>query len=119
MGKIPIFIPILTGKDPESKKNVVDLDETFGHAIVAPGISVKSFSSGSLYEGGSGVEIVLTPDAEKDFTIDVDLVSRGIGKSKVFLALPQKGHTAVVSGPNVSINPSVISVSNNPLVLGK
>ena len=114
-----IFIPILIGKDPASKKDAIDLDETFGHAIVAQGISVKSFSSSSLHEGGPGVEIVLTGDAEKDFSIDVDLVPRRVGIAKLSLALPQKGHIAVVNGPSVNINPATISVSNNPLVLSK
>ena len=103
-----IFIPILFNN------KIFDVDETFGHAIIGPGISAKSFSSYSLGEeaGGPGVEIVLTDVAEKDFTIDVDLVSKGIGKSKLSLALPQTTHTAIVTGPTVDIFPTTISVVN-------
>lgn len=99
-----IFIPIIFDK------NVLDLDETFGHAIVAPGVSAKSFSSSSLTEGGPGVEILLSEVADKDFSIDVDLVPKKIGKTRVVPAFPQKGHTTIVSGPVVDINPATISV---------
>ncbi|MBI2995385.1 MAG: hypothetical protein HYY52_01580 [Candidatus Melainabacteria bacterium] len=108
-----IFIPIIFDK------KVVDLDETFGHAILAPGISAKSFSSSSLYEGGPGVEILLTEVADKDFSVDVDLISRGVGTSKLVVAFPQKGHTEIVKGPIVNINPSSISVLNNPVVIAE
>ena len=102
-----IFIPILFDN------KVVDVDETFGHAILAPGISAKSFSSNSLgNEGGAGIEIVLTGDAEKDFTVDVDLLPKGIGKSKLSLALPQTSHTAIITGPTVDFLPTTISVVN-------
>ncbi len=101
-----IFIPILFNN------KIVDVDETFGHAIIAPGISAKSYSSGSLgNEGGPGIEIVLTSVAEKDFTIDVDLLPKGIGKSKLSLALPQTSHTAIVTGPTVDFFPTTISVN--------
>lgn len=99
-----IFIPLIFDR------NVVDLDETFGHAIVAPGIAAKSFSSGSLHEGGPGVEIQLGEFADKDFTVDVDLIPRKTGTSKLSYATPQRGHTALVRGPVVNINPSTINV---------
>ncbi len=108
-----IFIPLLFDK------NVIDLDETFGHAVLGPGITAKSFGSGTLEEGGPGVEIVLTDQAEKDFVVDVDLHSRKLGATKISAALPQSGHTAVIAGPKVEINPSKITVVNNPIVLGK
>ena len=101
-----LFIPVVYDK------SLVDLDETFGHAIVAPGIAAKSFSSASLQEGGPGVEVLLTEVADKDFDIDIDLLPRKVGKTKLSLALPQKGHTAIVSGPIVDINPATISVVN-------
>ena len=101
-----IFIPIIFDN------NVIDLDETFGHAIVAPGIAAKSFSSGSLHEGGPGVEIRLSEAAEKDFTINVDLIPKKTGVSKLSCAVPQIGHTAIVRGPTVNINPQVLSVAN-------
>ena len=100
-----IFIPILFDN------KIVDVDESFGHAIVAPGISAKSYSSSSLgNEGGPGVEIVLTSVAEKDFSIDVDLLSKGVGKSKLSFALPQTSHTAIITGPTVDFFPTTISV---------
>ena len=102
-----IFIPILFDN------KIVDVDESFGHAIIAPGISAKSFSSSSLgNEGGPGIEIVLTDVAEKDFSIDVDLLAKGLGKSKLSLALPQTSHTAIVTGPTVDFFPTTISVLN-------
>ena len=103
-----IFIPILFDN------KIVEVDETFGHAIIAPGISAKSFSSSSLGEeaGGPGVEIVLSDVAEKDFTIDVDLLPKGLGKSKLSLALPQTSHTAIITGPKVDFFPTTISVLN-------
>ena len=103
-----IFIPILFDN------KVVDVDETFGHAIIAPGIAAKSFSSSSLGDegGGPGVEIVLTDVAEKDFTINVDLLPKGLGKSKLSFALPQTSHTAIVKGPTVDFFPTTISVVN-------
>jgi hypothetical protein len=102
-----IFIPILFNN------KIVDVDETFGYAIIAPGISAKSYSSSSLgNEGGPGIEIVLTEVAEKDFTIDVDLLPKGIGKSKLSLALPQTTHTAIITGPTVDFFPTTISVVN-------
>ena len=103
-----IFIPFIFGTDSAS----VDLDETFGHAIVAPGISAKSFSSGSLHEGGAGVEILLTDVAPADFELDVDLLPKKAGKSTISLAFPQKGHTAIVKGPQVEIIPNTLSVAN-------
>ena len=103
-----IFIPIIFDK------SVIDLDETFGHAVVGPGIAAKSFSSGSLHEGGPGVEIRLSEAAEKDFLIDVDLVPRKIGKSVFNCAIPQSGHTALVRGPVVNINPNIINVAGAP-----
>ena len=106
-----IFIPIIS-----TSKNIVDLDETFGHAVVAPGISVKSFSSVSLEGYGSGVEIVLSQEAEKDFSINIDLSAKNSGKAKFFAALPQKTRTAIISGPTVSINPQDITVDGNPIV---
>lgn len=106
-----IFIPVIFDK------SIVDLDETFGHAIIAPGIAAKSYSSASLHEGGSGVEILLSDVADKDFTIDVDLIPRKIGKSKIELAYPQKGHTAIVTGPSVDISPATLSVSRSTVFL--
>ena len=100
-----IFIPFVFDK------SVVDLDETFGHAIIGPGISAKSFSSGSLHEGGPGVEIILTQDAQKDFSVDVDLIPKKAGTAKLVIAFPQKGHTSIVQGPQVTINPTLISVA--------
>ena len=105
-----IFIPLVFDKE------VFDVDETFGHAIVGPGVAAKSFSSGSLHEGGPGVEIVLSPVAEKDFTIDVELIPRKVGKGKIVNAYVQKGHTALVQGPIVDIKPTAISVVNTPVV---
>ena len=105
-----IFIPVIYDK------STMDLDETFGHSVVAQGISVKTFGSGSLHEGGPGVEIILSPDAQKDFTVDVDLVPRAPGKAKLSFAIPQKGHTAVVRGPNVNINPQLITVAKADIV---
>lgn len=99
-----IFIPLIFDN------KVFDLEETFGHAIIAPGLSAKTFSSGSLQEGGPGVEIVLGPQAEKDFDISIDLIPKSVGKGKIVAALPQKGHTALVRGTEVNINPSKISV---------
>ncbi len=101
-----IFIPVIYNK------SVVDIDETFGHAIVSQGISMKAFNSGALNEDGAGVEIILTADAPKDFTIDLDLVARKIGTSKLSIAFPQTGHTAIVSGPVVDIVPQVLTVAN-------
>lgn len=101
-----IFIPLIFDN------SIIDLDETFGHAIVGPGIAAKSFSSGSLHEGGPGVEIQLSDVAEKDFTIDVDLVPRKSGQSKLSYATPQRGHTALVRGPIVNIYPTTISVAS-------
>ncbi len=105
-----IFIPFIFDK------NVFDVDETFGHAIVGPGIAAKSFSSGSLHEGGPGVEIVLSPVAEKDFTIDVELIPRKLGKGKIGYAYAQKGHTALIQGPIVDIKPTAISVVNPSVI---
>lgn len=99
------FIPLIFDR------TIVDLDETFGHAVLGQGISAKSFSSGSLHEGGPGIEVILSADAEKDFSIDVDLIPRKTGGSAFFAALPQRGHTQIVRGPKVSINPGVITVS--------
>ncbi len=107
-----IFIPIIFNK------NVIDLDETFGHNVLAPGISAKSFSCASLHEGGPGIEVVLTDQAEKDFSVDLDIYPRRPGKTKIAHALAQIGHTAVISGPTVDINPKVITVGSNPIVLG-
>ena len=78
-----IFIPIIFDN------KLVDLDETFGHAIIAPGISAKTFSSSSLNEGGPGVEVLLSAEAEKDFSINVDLIPKSIGTAKLVTALPQ------------------------------
>lgn len=101
-----IFIPISFNKE------FVDLDETFGHAIFGPGVAAKSFSSASLHEGGPGVEIVLNDVADKDFTVDVDLIPKKTGKTKLTLAYPQRGHTALVTGPVVEITPKAINVSS-------
>lgn len=100
-----IFIPIIFNS------KVVELDETFGHAIIAPGINAKSFSSTSLHEGGPGIEILLTDVAEKDFVVDVDLAPKSVGSSKLTPALPQKSHTAIVTGPTVEISPTSITVA--------
>ena len=108
-----IFIPIIFDR------SVADIDETFGHAIIGPGIAAKSFSSGSLHEGGPGVEILLTEVADKDFNIDVDLVARKPGVVKFIPAFPQKGHTAIVAGPVVNISPTSISVVSSNVVVGK
>lgn len=100
-----IFVPIII------ENNVLDLDETFGHAVVAPGIAAKSFSSGSLHEGGTGIEILLTEVAPLDFEVEVDLIPKKPGKANISVAFPQKGHTAIIRGPNVEINPTVITVA--------
>ena len=101
-----IFIPVVFDK------SIVDLDESFGHAILGQGIAAKTYSAFSLNnEGGSGVEIVLSPDAEKDFTVDIDLTPKGVGKAKILFALPQSSKTAIVKGPTVEFNPAVISVN--------
>ncbi len=105
-GEETIFIPLIFDR------NTFDIDETFGHSIVGPGVAAKSFSSGSLHEGGPGVEIVLSSVADKDFTVDVDLIPRKIGKGKVVPAYVQKGHTALVQGPIVDIMPTAISVNS-------
>lgn len=103
-----VFIPLIFDK------NLVDIDETFGHAILAPGVAAKTFSSSSINnEGGPGVEIILSADAPKDFTVDIDLIPRGLGKAKLTTALPQKGHTLIVRGPVVNINPASISVASS------
>lgn len=101
-----IFVPIIFDGE------LIDLDETFGHAIIAPGIAAKSFSSSSLQEGGPGIEIVLSAVAPENFTIDLDLIPKKVGSVKVTTALPQKGHTAIVRGPVVNISPAVISVAS-------
>lgn len=100
-----LFVPLIFDRD------FIDLDETFGHAIVAPGISAKSFSSGTLHGSGPGVEIVLSAVAPKDFSIDVDLLPRKVGSGNIAPAFPQKGRTALVRGPIVNINPEVIKVA--------
>lgn len=99
-----IYVPVIFDK------KVIDLDETFGHSIVGPGIAVKSISSSSLQEGASGIEILLTQVAEKDFSFDIDLVPRNTGKSKIAAAFPQQGRTSLVRGPVVDISPQTISV---------
>ena len=108
-----IFVPLIFDR------NIFDLDETFGHAIIAPGISAKTFSSGSLHEGGPGVEIVLSAEADKDFTVDVDLIPRKAGKAKIVAAFPQKGHTALVRGPVVNISPGILTVAKVTAVKGE
>ncbi|MBI3591300.1 MAG: hypothetical protein HY094_08005 [Candidatus Melainabacteria bacterium] len=101
-----VFIPLIFDQ------SLVDLDETFGYAIIGPGISAKAFSSSSLHEGGPGVEILLSSEADKDFSIDVDLIPKKVGKAKLAVAFPLKGHIAIVKGPIVDINPTVISVAS-------
>ena len=100
-----IFIPIVFDT------NVIDVDETFGYAILAPGLSAKAFSASTLNEGGSGIEILLTEVAEKDFSVDVDLLPKKAGKTKLGFALPQSSHTAIVRGPQVDIFPAQIIVN--------
>lgn len=100
-----IFIPLIFDR------KVFDIDETFGHAILAPGISAKSFSSGSLNSGGPGIEIVLGEAAEKDFSVTLDLAPKGLGTSQIVLGYPQEGHTAIITGPVVEISPSQINVA--------
>ena len=100
-----IFIPLVFDK------NIVDIDESFGHAVVGPGIAAKTFGSGSLHGGGAGVEVVLTETAEKDFDVNVDLVARKEGSIKITAAYPQDGHTALIAGPVVEINPSTVSIA--------
>lgn len=104
-----IFIPVIF----DSK--IADLDETFGHSIIAQGITAKTFSSTSLHEGGPGVEIVLSDTADKDFTVDIDLAPKGVGTVSFSTAFPQNGHTAIVKGPIVNISPTLISVVNNDI----
>ena len=100
-----IFIPIVFD-------STVDLDESFGHAILGQGIAAKTYSASSLNnEGGPGVELVLSPSAVKDFTVDVDLVPKGVGKAKLFLSVPQNSKTAIVKGPIVEFSPAVVSVN--------
>lgn len=100
-----IFVPFLYDK------KVFDIDETFGHSIIAPGISVKSFGSSSLHQGGPGVEIVLSETAEEDFDIPIDLLPKGVGQGELTLAYPQEGHTAILTGPVVQISPTKLSVA--------
>jgi|GEM_PF-2259041 len=101
-----IFIPVIYNK------SVVDIDETFGHTIISEGVSIKSFNGGALNEDGAGVEMVLSADAPKDFTVDLDLIARKAGISTLSIAFPQTGHTAIVSGPVVDIVPQVLTVAN-------
>lgn len=101
-----IFIPVIYNK------SVVDIDETFGHTVVSQGVSMKSFNSGAINEDGAGVELILSADAPKDFSIDLDLVARKAGTSKLSIAFPQTGHSAIVSGPVVDIVPQVLTVAN-------
>ena len=101
-----IFIPVIFNK------SVVDIDETFGHTIISQGVSMKSFNSGGLNEDGAGVELILSADAPKDFTVDLDLVAKKAGVSKLSIAFPQTGHSAIVSGPSVDIVPQTITVAN-------
>lgn len=101
-----IFIPVIYNK------SVVDIDETFGHTIISQGISMKSFNGSAINEDGAGVELILSADAPKDFTIDLDLVARKAGTSKLSIAFPQTGHSAIVSGPVVDIVPQVLTVAN-------
>jgi hypothetical protein len=100
-----IFIPLLF----DSK--VVDVDESFGHSIVGPGISVKSFSAGSLHGEGSGVELVLSGAAEKDLSVTVDIIPKGVGLSNFIAAYPQEGRTKLIKGPVVEITPSTLNVA--------
>lgn len=104
------FIPLFFDKE------VIDIDETFGHAVLGGGISAKTFSSSSLHEGGPGVEVVLSGDAEKDFSVIVDLIPRKAGSSTFVSAVPQRGHVQIVKGPKVSIHPDVITVSKVGIV---
>lgn len=101
-----LFIPVIY------TKSIVDIDETFGHTIVSPGVSIKSFNGGALNDDGAGVEMVISADAPKDFTIDLDLVAKKAGISKISIGYPQIGHTAIVNGPTVDIVPQVLTVAN-------
>lgn len=100
-----IFIPLVFDK------NIIDVDESFGHAVVGPGIAAKTFGSGSLHGGGAGVEVVLSEAADKDFDVNVDLLARKEGSVKIIAAYPQEGHTPLIAGPVVEINPSTISIA--------
>lgn len=100
------FVPILVDE------KIVDLDETFGHSIIAPGITAKTFGSGSLHNGGSGVEVVLTEEADKDFSFEIDLRAKGVGNTEILAAKPQKAQVALVRGAIVEINPSMVTVAN-------
>ncbi len=103
-----IFIPVIYDK------SVVDIDETFGHTIVGAGISIKTFSSSAKSDDGQdgpGIEIVLSPEAEKDFSISIDLLPRKLGTSKLALAFPQTGHAAIIRGPVVDVVPQLITVN--------
>ena len=100
-----IFIPIVFDN------KVVDVDETFGHTIWAPGISFKTYSSNTItHDAGSAIEIVLTEAAEKDFSVDIDLLPKGVGKTNLAFALPQSSHTGLVLGPTVEFYPTTVSV---------
>lgn len=101
-----IFIPLVFDK------NLIDLEETFGHSVIGPGITAKTFSTSTLDGGGPGVEILLGADAGKDFSVDVDLFPRAAGKLKLTAAYPQRGHTSVVTGTMIGINPSAITVAS-------
>ncbi len=101
-----IFIPLVFDR------NLIDLEETFGHSVIGPGITAKTFSTSTLEGDGPGVEIVLGADAEKDFSVDVDLFPKGIGNLKLTAAYPQRGHTSVVVGTMIGINPPAITVAN-------
>lgn len=101
-----IFVPLVFDD------KVIDLTESFGHAIISPGISAKTFSQSSLSNAGAGVEIVLSETADKDFSIDVELAPKSAGESKISTATPQKTQTAIVKGPIVEINPANISFAS-------
>ncbi|MBI3308195.1 MAG: hypothetical protein HYZ79_02345 [Candidatus Melainabacteria bacterium] len=105
-----IFIPLLFDN------KVMDIDESFGHAIIAPGVSMKTFSAGSLHGGGAGVEVVLSDVAEKDLSVNVDLIPKGTGSANIIAAYPQDGHTKLITGPVVQITPQTLDVALSDVV---
>lgn len=106
-GEETVFIPVIFDK------NVVDLEESFGHAIVGPGISAKTYSANSLHKGGAGVEVLISEVAEKDFTLNVSFSPKKLGTSIVKVGFPQKTRTTLVKGPVVQFKPSTVSVAKN------
>ncbi len=103
-----IFIPLIYDK------TVADIDETFGHTVIAQGVSMKTYGAGSLNENGPGLELLLSADSEKDFTVNLDLLPKKAGLFKFSTAFPQAGHSPIVRGPVVDITPKTLTVASSP-----